>query len=58
MNWPTKIRDITPDAPLHPAVRARFGLPEVTQCAGVGPYRPEALRHHHDFMNLYPPAGD
>jgi hypothetical protein len=56
MNWLAKIREITPDAPLHPTVRTRFGLPEVAQCAGVGPYRPEALRYHHDFKPLYPPV--
>ncbi|WP_027545308.1 DUF2235 domain-containing protein [Bradyrhizobium sp. WSM2254] len=56
MNWPTKIRDITHDAPLHPTVRTRLGLPEVVQCAGTGAYRPEALRHHDDFATLYPPV--
>ena len=56
MNWPTKIRDITHDAPVHPTVQTRFGLPEVAQCASAGPYRPEALRSHDDFKQLYPPA--
>jgi hypothetical protein len=58
MNWTVKVRDTTHDAPVHPTVRARFGLAEVTQCAGVGAYRPEALRKHDDFKQLYPPAGD
>ena len=56
MNWPTKIRDITHDAPVHPTVQTRFGLPEVAQCASAGPYRPEALRSHDDFKQQYPPA--
>jgi hypothetical protein len=56
MNWPTKIRDVTHDAPVHPTVRARFEPAEVTQCASVGPYRPEALRKHDDFKHLYPPS--
>lgn len=56
MNWPTKIRDITHDAPLHPTVRTRLSLPEVVHCAGTGAYRPEALRHHDDFAALYPPV--
>jgi hypothetical protein len=56
MNWPTKIRDITHDAPMHPTVRKRFDLLEVAQCANAGSYRPEALRSHDDFKQLYPPA--
>jgi len=56
MNWPTKVRDVTHDAPVHPTVRARFQLAEVTQCTSVGPYRPEALRNHDDFKQLYPPV--
>jgi hypothetical protein len=57
LNWPAKIRDVTHDAPVHPTVGTRFGLPEVIQCASVGAYRPEALRHHDDFKQLYPPPG-
>jgi hypothetical protein len=56
MNWPTKIRDIAHDAPMHPTVRKRFDLPEVAQCANAGSYRPEALRSHDDFKQLYLPA--
>ena len=53
MNWETKVRGITHDAPVDPTVTTRFALPEVTQCANVGPYRPEALRKHDDFKHLY-----
>jgi uncharacterized protein (DUF2235 family) len=56
MNWATKIRDISHDAPVHPTVWTRFDLSEVTQCANIGPYRPDALRSHDDFKQLYPPA--
>jgi uncharacterized protein (DUF2235 family) len=54
MNWETKVRDVTHDAPVDPTVTTRFALPEVTQCAGVGAYRPEALRNHDRFKHLYP----
>jgi hypothetical protein len=54
MNWETKVRDITHDAPVDPTVTTRFSLPEVTQCANVGAYRPEALRKHDDCKHLYP----
>jgi len=53
MNWETKVRGITHDAPVDPTLTTRFALPEVTQCANVGPYRPEALRKHDDFKHLY-----
>lgn len=56
MNWETKVGDSMHDAPVDPTVKARAGLPEVRQCAVVGPYRPEALRRHADFKQLYPPA--
>jgi hypothetical protein len=54
MNWETKVRDVTHDAPVDPTVAARFALPEVMQCAGVGPYGPEALRNHDSFKHLCP----
>jgi hypothetical protein len=54
MNWETMVRDVTHDAPVDPTVTTRFALPEVTQCAGVGTYRPEALRNHDRFKHLYP----
>jgi uncharacterized protein (DUF2235 family) len=57
-NWETKVRDISHDAPVDPTVTTRAGLPEVTQCAIVGPYRPEALRRHDDFRQLYLSAQD
>jgi uncharacterized protein (DUF2235 family) len=54
LNWSQQIRDITHDAAVHPTVADRFALPEVAQCASVGPYRPEALRQHDRFKHLYP----
>jgi uncharacterized protein (DUF2235 family) len=57
LNWPEEIRTITHDAPVHPSVRERFKLVNVVQCAGHGPYRPEALRQHDEFKTYYaPPA--
>ncbi len=44
--WRVKIRDVKPDHKLHPSVLERFALSEVPQCAGRGPYRPEALKNH------------
>jgi uncharacterized protein (DUF2235 family) len=56
MNWAVKIRDMTHDAPVHPSVIERLALASVIQCAATGPYRPEALRHHDRFKELYPPV--
>jgi Uncharacterized alpha/beta hydrolase domain (DUF2235) len=53
LNWEMKIRDIAHDAPVHPTVKTRAELSELTQCAAIGPYRPEALRNHDDFRHLY-----
>jgi hypothetical protein len=43
-------------APVDPTVEIRFALPSVTQCAGVGEYRPAALRSHLKFKSKYPGA--
>jgi uncharacterized protein (DUF2235 family) len=51
--WPVKIREIKPDAPVHPTVRERFHLKSVIQCAGSGPYRPKALAGHDEFKAYY-----
>lgn len=55
LGWPVKVRDIPEEALVHPSVRERFALPEVTQCAGRGPYRPAALAGHRDFRSAYAP---
>ena len=54
--WETKVRVIDPAARVDPTVTTRAGLPAVVQCASVGPYRPEALRNHNDFKQLYLPV--
>jgi hypothetical protein len=54
--WETKVRVIDPEARVDPTVTTRAGLPAVVQCASVGPYRPEALRNHNDFKQLYQPT--
>jgi hypothetical protein len=51
--WRTEIREIRPDATLHPTVAERFALADVKRCAGFGPYRPEALRNHDDCKARY-----
>jgi hypothetical protein len=35
---------MTHDAPVGTTVTTRFAIPAVTQCAGIGPYKSEALR--------------
>jgi uncharacterized protein (DUF2235 family) len=55
INWKVQIREIDPKAMVHPTVAERFALVEVTQCAGSGPYRPEALRTHQTFRGYYEP---
>jgi hypothetical protein len=55
-NWETKVRVIDPEARVDPTVKTRAALPEVVQCATVGPYRPDALRNHNDFKQLYTEA--
>ena len=47
-------RDPLPEATLHPIVIERFRHPGgVLQYDVVAPYRPEALRGHHDFPGAY-----
>ncbi|GJE75121.1 MULTISPECIES: DUF2235 domain-containing protein [Methylobacteriaceae] len=56
LGWPVKVREIPEDALVHPSVRERFDLAEVTQCDGKGPYRPLALANHRDFRTAYAPG--
>jgi hypothetical protein len=51
-----EVRPIAHNAPVHPTVRDRFALGSVVQCAGHGPYRPEALKGHDEFRQRYPQA--
>jgi len=52
-NWAIKIREIDPEAPIHPSVAERFELASAPKCDGSGPYRPEALRNHKQFRHYY-----
>jgi hypothetical protein len=52
-NWETKVRTIDGHAKVHAAVRTRFDLPKVTQCARIGAYRPDALALHEEFKHYY-----
>jgi uncharacterized protein (DUF2235 family) len=56
--WPEEKRSIPHDAVVHDSVRERFALDRVPQCAGDGPYRPEALRAHDEFAKYYTPRGE
>jgi hypothetical protein len=49
-------RSIPPTARVHPAVKERFAVKSIIDCASdnVGDYRPEALREHHEFKQFYP----
>lgn len=51
--WRVALRDVKPDHKLHPSVLARFALPEVPQCSGRAPYRPEVLRTHPAVIRYY-----
>lgn len=51
--WKARYRDPVKDATLHESVTERFALPTVPKQGGEGPYRPEALREHVKFKNLY-----
>jgi hypothetical protein len=58
-NWVTKVRDIQPEAKVHPTVRERFEIPEIGQCAsGRAPYRPLALADHVEFKAYYSAEAD
>ena len=46
-------RDPVEGATLHLTVEKRFSLPSVLQYDVFAPYRPEALRAHQKFANLY-----
>ena len=52
-SWPVKIRDVKPEAVVHPSVDQRFALADVARYDGSGPYKPEALRQHLKFKHLY-----
>jgi hypothetical protein len=46
--WREGHRNIPRDAALHPSVYSRFALGAVLVHGDMIPYRPHALRHHHD----------
>lgn len=56
LGWPERPRKVSDDAPVHSTVRERFGMAGVTQCAGWGPYRPEALTSHAELKYLHVPV--
>jgi hypothetical protein len=56
LGWPVQPRAVPDGALVHPSVRRRFDLAEVTQCAGKGAYRPEALKDHADYKAGYTAA--
>ncbi|RYY16892.1 MAG: DUF2235 domain-containing protein [Alphaproteobacteria bacterium] len=55
--WGKAVRDISPEADLHPTVLERLAAPHVPQMGEVEPYRPESLRAHRDAAAFYVDAG-
>ena len=53
LGWNAAARPIPKDAIVHPTVEERFRLDEVSQCAGLGAYRPAALKGHVKFSRFY-----
>ncbi|MER9495161.1 hypothetical protein NKI86_25450 [Mesorhizobium sp. M0320] len=53
LGYKVKLREINPEAVVHPTVDARFEFSDVPQCAGFGPYRPQAPRNHKKFAHFY-----
>ena len=51
--WGKAVRDISPEAGLHPSVLERLAAPHVPQMGEVKPYRPESLRAHRDAAAFY-----
>lgn len=51
--WKTRYRDPVKDATVHKSVDERFALSAVPKQGSYGPYRPEALREHERFKDLY-----
>lgn len=51
--WPSRARNIHPDAKLHPTVLARFSACAVPQCRQWAPYRPDVLRSHNAVLTYF-----
>lgn len=51
--WKQAVRDIDPEARLHPTVLDRLAAPHVAQMGKVEAYRPESLRRHQDANAFY-----
>jgi len=49
----TRLREISPDAPLHPSVIQRFEAAEILDYDTMKPYRPENLRNHSEVKRFY-----
>ena len=53
LTWRRGVRDVHPEAPLHPSVLERFSAASVPQMGQVKPYRPESLKEHSAVKQLY-----
>jgi uncharacterized protein (DUF2235 family) len=51
--WKVKYRAPVPNATLHSTVSERFALAQVPTQGGEAAYRPQALRNHESFKQLY-----
>jgi hypothetical protein len=52
--FPTILRTVPNDAPLHPSVIERFKAREILDYDTLKAYRPENLRQHKDVQQFYP----
>jgi uncharacterized protein (DUF2235 family) len=49
------LREVPPEAPLHPSVIARFNAAEILDYDAMKLYRPQNLRNHNAVKQFYPP---
>jgi hypothetical protein len=53
LKWKEKSRKVVPKATYHPSVMRRFKEPRVLIYDRETPYRPDLLREHVDFQEVY-----
>ena len=53
IRWPSKLREINPDFPLHPSVVTRMEAESVSHLGEMKPYRPEQLKQHLEAKEFF-----
>ncbi len=53
LTWRPAVREVHPDASLHPSILQRFSAGPVPQMGDVKLYRPDSLREHNAVKHLY-----